>query len=81
MRGHNAGGFTYMPMVACTKCGRRFKLGSRTIGTLAKRGLPVVCGNKAKCEERQQRIVATSGKEWPRGKSGASAPARAGEVA
>ncbi len=46
-RGYNAGGFAYMAVITCPKCGCRRKLGHDAI----KRGW-LECGNKSKCDAR-----------------------------
>ncbi len=46
-RGFNAGGFAYMPIVQCTECGARFRIGNKNPRRY--------CLNKIKCKIRRQK--------------------------
>lgn len=50
LRGFNAGGFAYMEMVTCPRCGRRYKLGSKR----RKRG-DLECIDRESCTRRRDR--------------------------
>lgn len=49
-RGWNAGGFAYMEIAACPKCGRKRKWGRRSI----EMGL-TECSNREDCRLRQEK--------------------------
>lgn len=54
-RGLNAGGFAYMKMISCPKCGAKRKLGQHMIRLAKDRPSLLDCPNKERCEKRQQR--------------------------
>jgi hypothetical protein len=54
-RGFNAGGFAYMVDVTCAKCGRRFKIGRRTLAAFKARREPATCMDPVKCAARAAR--------------------------
>jgi hypothetical protein len=62
-RGNNAGGFAYMPMVSCERCGRKFKLGIHTIESMKSMGLPIECGNKFICAARVKRAASARARD------------------
>lgn len=49
-RGYNAGGFAYMPIVQCTECGMKFRIGNRNPRRR--------CLNERKCAVRKARKIA-----------------------
>jgi hypothetical protein len=50
LHGFNAGGFAYMELVTCPRCGRRYKLGARR----RRRG-DLECLDRVACDRRRKR--------------------------